>query len=447
MTAAPLLAHPLTSIRTQHGWTLGEVAEIVARRSGVNMAQGKQKVWRWEHRRAVPEMAAQLALAAELKIPPCHVQKWSWPDWLHIAYGVELERPWDMHWALMALMGSVDAAMDRRRFLTLSQESACALAGAWAIAPEQIVRGAFGRRVDPEVADWIETRIAELWHLDDLVGGECCLDLAVSELRLAIRLLSRGLYSGEVERRLYISAAELCRFAGWAAFDAGRHAAAERYWHAGLRAAATAAEPGVGAYILSQMAMQRTYAGDGHGSVRLLKTAREKVGPGYSRTVHAMLDAWQVRAHAVAGEAREAARVLLQADGHWGRRHPEEDPPWIYWMRRPSTTIEVGMAFARLGQPETAEELISDGMAERTSDYERDRVLGWTAIALARLDQGEVDGALTAGRQAAAAAASIDSSRVLDEMDAFTSRLPGKEREVFKAEIDAIMKPSPTDAE
>jgi hypothetical protein len=42
----------------------------------------------------------------------------------------------------------------------------------------------------------------------------------------------------------------------------------------------------------------------------LLETARERIGPGSSRTVHAVLGAWQVRAHAAAGEARQGMRVL-----------------------------------------------------------------------------------------------------------------------------------------
>ncbi|MEV0619625.1 hypothetical protein AB0I81_40345 [Nonomuraea sp. NPDC050404] len=416
-----------------------DVAKIIARRSGLNMAEGKQKVWRWEHGKAVPEMASQRALADELEIDPNFLFRLPWPDWLQLAYVIDVTRPWDEPQAMLALTGSVDAILDRRQFFAFSGEAAVMLAHAWSSAPVgQLARGVEGKRVDTEVASWVEGRIPELWHLDDLVGGESCLDVAVSQLRLVVRLLSRGSYSEAVGRRLHASAAELARFTGWAAFDAGKHTAAERYWHAGLRASATAGDVGTGAYILSQMAMQRTYSGDGTTAVDLLEAARVRAGTRVSRTVHAMLDAWQVRAHAVAGESLPAAKTLLRADDHWSARRPEDDPAWVYWMRRPSTTIEVGMAFSALGEPDTAEELLAEGMQARGHDYERDRVLGWTAIATARLEQGEIEGAIEAAGEAAETAAAIDSSRVMDEMEAFTSRLPAREAGEFRSRLQEL---------
>lgn len=418
-----LIAHPLTYIRWQRGWTMTDVAEIVAR--GLNMAARREKIWRWEHGHAVPEIAAQLALAAELGIDPDHVEARSWPAWLLLADDLALDQPWTSAGAVGTLTANLDAFLDRRGFLLLSGQAASALAGGWAAVPaEKIGRAVAGGVADAQVATWVESRLSGLWRLDDLIGGDYCLDLAVTDLRLVTRLLARARYGGEVERRLQKAAAELCRFCGWSAFDAGRHAAAERYWHAGLRAAAAAGDLDTGAYILSQMAMQRTYAGDGHSAVNLLGVARDRIGTSVSRTVHAMLDAWQVRAHAITGESGQAARALARADEHWEQRRPEDDPPWIYWMQRPSLTIEVGMAFLTLGQAATAERFLIEGMEQGTAGYGRDRVLALAALAAARLAQGELDGALTAGREAAESAAEIDSSRVVDQLHAFTTRLP-----------------------
>jgi transcriptional regulator with XRE-family HTH domain len=420
-----LLSHPLTYIRWRRGWTMTDVAEIVAR--GLNMAARREKVWRWEHGRAVPEIAAQLALAAELGIAPDQVADRPWPAWLLLVDDLALDQPWSSAGAVQTLTANLDAALDRRGFLLLSGQAACALAGGWAAVPvEKAGRAAAGGVADAEVATWIESRLSSLWHLDDLIGGDYCLELAVSDLRLVTRLLAHGRYRGRVEQRLYKAAAELCRFAGWTAFDAGRHAAAERYWHAGLRSAAQAGDLDTGAYILSQMALQRTYAGDGHSAVSLLQVARDRVGSAVPRSVHAMLDAWAVRAHAIAGESRQAARALVRADEHWEQRRPEDDPPWIYWMQRPSLTIEVGMAFVVLDQAATAERLLVEGMEQGTAGYGRDRVLALAALSTARLAQGELDGALEAGRQAAEAAAEVDSTRVVDQLRAVATHLPAE---------------------
>src|SRR4051812_26222562 len=76
-----LIGHPLAAVRAQRGWTLGDVAELVRRRSGLNMACRREKVWRWE-RSVTPELPAQLALAAELGVSADVVEATPWPAWL-----------------------------------------------------------------------------------------------------------------------------------------------------------------------------------------------------------------------------------------------------------------------------------------------------------------------------------------------------------------------------
>jgi transcriptional regulator with XRE-family HTH domain/tetratricopeptide (TPR) repeat protein len=294
------------------------------------------------------------------------------------------------------------------------------------VAPH-LASAADGGTVHDEIVNWTEGRLPQLWRLDDLVGGKDCLEPAVADLRLVFRLISRGRYQERMEYRLLRMAGELCRFSGWAAFDAGRHAAAERYWRAGLRASAQVDDTETGAYILSQMAMQRTYAGDGRAAIVLLESARERVGTNTSMTVLAMLDTWLARAHAVAGEYGQARQVLARADTLWERRAPEDDPPFIYWMRRPSLTIEAGMALVATGEAETAARLLGEGMTERTRAYGRDTALGLAAIANARYAHGDLDGALDTANDAVELVADVTSTRVLDELDSFAKKLPATE--------------------
>ncbi|WP_433380039.1 helix-turn-helix domain-containing protein [Streptosporangium sp. CA-115845] len=438
----PLIRHPLTYLRERRGWTLSDVAELVRRRSGLNMASHRQKIYRWEHHQVVPELAAQLAIATEVGVDAQTVLNLGWPSWLLTVDGTEpLDQAWTPETAKQIMAGCMGADTDRRGFLLLSGEETAELADAWAAVPtEKIIDSSGGGTVDTEVATWVENRIHQLWHLDDLVGGDYCLHLAQADLQLIARLLQGGRYRAAVKRRLYGAAGELLRFAGWCAFDGDRHAAAARYWHAGLRTSAAGGDTLTGAYILSLMAMQHTYAGDGRAAINLLHAARERIGPGAPHTVHAMLDAWQVRAHAVVGESRQAVEVLFRADDHWGRRDPDEDPPWIYWMRQPSHTIEVGAGFVQLGRPDIAVRLLEEGMAGRGIDYTRDTVLGLTAIADAQLDQDDLDGALDTARRAVELVTDVDSSRVADQLNAFAQRLPAGEvqAEEFRACLDAL---------
>ncbi|MFC4895228.1 helix-turn-helix domain-containing protein [Streptosporangium amethystogenes subsp. fukuiense] len=423
-----LFHHPLTYLRHQRGWTLADVAELVRRRSGLNMATHRQKIHRWE-RGTVPELDAQFAIAEEVGVDPNTVLALPWPSWLLTVHGTEpLHEAWTASTAKLTLTGCLDASTDRRAFPLIAGDDAARLASAWAAVPAQkISHAANGGTVDTDVTNWVECRTRQLWHLDDLVGGDYCLNLAQADLQLVARLLHRGRYRAPVEQRLLGLAGELLRFAGWCAFDSGRQAAADRYWHAGLRTSATGGDTLTGAYILSLMAMQHTYAGDGRAALNLLHTARQRIGAGASRTVHAMLDAWQVRAHAAVGEQRQAIETLFRADDHWGRRTPDDDPPWIYWMRQPSHTIEVGLGFVRLGRSDIAVRLLEQGIADRGGDYTRDAVLGLAAVAAAELDQGDLGSALDTARRAADLLPGVESSRAADQLRAFAGRLPDGE--------------------
>lgn len=86
LTQNPPAEHPLAVIRRQRGWSQLRTAQIIAKRArefGVaDMAAERQKVWRWEHRGAVPGRVSQLALAAALGVDPAQVDDRRWPAWL-----------------------------------------------------------------------------------------------------------------------------------------------------------------------------------------------------------------------------------------------------------------------------------------------------------------------------------------------------------------------------
>src|SRR3954468_253895 len=84
MDAKPSARHPLTVIRQERGWSLNAVAEIVARRSGLNMATRREKVYRWENG-VVPELTAQYALAEELGLDRQTGHDRDGPEWLLLA--------------------------------------------------------------------------------------------------------------------------------------------------------------------------------------------------------------------------------------------------------------------------------------------------------------------------------------------------------------------------
>lgn len=432
MKPGDLIPHPLTHVRHLRDWTLSDVASIVARRSGLNMACRREKVWRWEQGKATPERAAQEALAAELGIPAQAIDSNPWPGWLSMVDPIEpTDAPWtpDANEKILAHVLE-SGPMDRRSFLVFSGANIANITALWSSEPpQQVYRGIAGSRVGAATVDCLESRLEDLWRLDDLLGGGSCLDAGISDLRLVAKLLRRASYDSQVGLRLWTSAASLARFTGWAAFDTGRNALAQRYWHAALRAAHSGGDMSQGIYILSNLALQEIYERDGLAAIHLLDAARDQVDPAM-RTVLAMLDTWQARAHAILGEAAQAAHLLNRADDLWAQRCPEDDPSWVYWMPQPSLTAEAGTALLEIGETRRAEESLAQGLASLGSGSARDRNLYLIRLADTQYADGRPDQALLSAHLAIDTLTSspgMDSPRVDARVNAFLRKLPRQE--------------------
>ncbi|MFF9142166.1 hypothetical protein ACF09G_31905 [Streptomyces albogriseolus] len=125
-----------------------------------------------------------------------------------------------------------------------------------------------------------------------------------------------------------------------------------------------------------------------------------------------MIDTWRVRATAATGDARQAARLLAQAETEYERaRAGDDNPDWVYWMCRPSHMAETGRAFLDLGEPATAETLLSDGLAALEPGAMRDKVLYLTWIATAQARRRDLDAAAHTATEALDVAAMGESGR------------------------------------
>jgi hypothetical protein len=422
-----LITHPLTYVRHLNSWTQRDVADIVRRRSGLNMATRREKIWRWECGLSSPERVAQHALADELGIDHQLVAVLGWPAWLLLIDPVEpIDMPWTPDTALQTLVAVVEsAAMDRRTFVVLASAG---LAGAWNTAPPPpVADGIAGAMIGSEAIKNLNARVEELWHLDDVLGGGACLNAGRADLHMIGMLLTRATLSDQNKRRLLSTAASLGRFCGFAAFDSGLTAAAQRYWHAALRAAHAAGDASQGVYILSNLALQAIYLGDSRTAINILDAAQANVDPA-ARTVLAMLDTWQARAHALAGEPARAATLLNRADDQWQRRRPEDDPAWVYWMPQPSLTAEAGTALAAIGDLDNAEANLRAGLATLDDNSARERDLYLVRLAEIQLAAGRLDEAATTARQAIDGASYINSPRVGSRVDALLNKLPSDDQ-------------------
>lgn len=423
------ITHPLAAVRRRRGWSQARVARIIATRSGVNMADGRWKVSRWEHGHVAPEMLAQYALADELGVPREVVNANPWPGWLlTVDRDESVDDPWTPAVAGEVLDSVVSSAlMDRRTFIGTTAGGLITMCEAWSGALATPAIGDGRGAVTLEAVNHLETRVHELWRLDDVLGGGGCLEVGVADLRQVTNLIRTRRYDAEVGLRLHALAGKLSRFCGWAAFDDGRLAAAERFWHVGLRNAAVAGDTGQGVYGSSNLALASVYAGDGATSLRLLNQARTHVKPD-ERTVLSMLDCWSSRAHALLGDGAAAAAALNRADKLWETRIDGADPEWIYWMPLPSHTAEAATALMESGDLRAAERNLREGL--RSPDGcpgHRDRALYLARLGETQLLAGRLDEAAATTHQAVEMAAGVDSTRVRTRVDTVIDLIPKQE--------------------
>lgn len=415
--------HPLAYVRAERGWTYQDLVDVVARHVG-NIAARREKAWRWENWGVVPDEDSQNALATELGVPREHVRRLGWPAWLPAGDRVNIELPWTADASRSMLDHTAGAAvLDRRGFLTLSSGTMVTIANQWLglehAKVDSVLRGG---RVDTALVECLERRLPTVRQMLDSLGGGNVRDLADAELKLVTNLLSQATYGEKIGTRLFGVAAELGRIAGWASFDAGYHASAERYFLAGLRAAHSAGDRVSGANILKCMSLQLVDADRAEEALAVAKAARDGA-KGASKRVLAMMTVREARANAVMGAASECEALLVRADQAMCASDDQSDPDWAGYFDHAEYSAQVAACYMLLKRYRLADQWLGRSLAlqpiERAVDLST--YLIWRAEAV--LELGEVDQACALVGEAVPLIASSRSTRNRRRLAGIRSKL------------------------
>lgn len=416
--AAPDL-HPLTALRLAHGWSLSQLARRVADID--QCAPDRHKVWRWENWGVIPDHPSQLALAELMGIPASAVMASSWPAWLPGTDGADVHSPWNLSGLLAALDATGEAAMDRRRFLTLTTAAVASLGDHWlgaaAILPGLLPQEAAAGSANDVVATF-EARLPFIREQENLHGGGSVLGSISAELATARQMLDWPL--GQVARhRLLGVTAELGRLGGWAAFDAGRPAAAETYFIAALRAAREARDPTAAANTIKSVSLLLIESGRPGDARHLLSAGQRAAAQGPLR-VRAMVASRQARAEAVMGNSKasrarlgEAADLLERALGR------DDHPPQTSYFGPGELAAQSAVSHQILGRHATTVGLLEETLAGQPDDRPRDRGTYQLWLCRSALAMGDLDRAQAvlsdqaSGLSAATITASFRNQRLL----------------------------------
>ncbi|MGH3896887.1 MAG: hypothetical protein ACRDTA_01285 [Pseudonocardiaceae bacterium] len=410
--------HPLAVLRAARRWS-GQryLMEVNRQHQALEygaMATHRKKISQWEAGCVVPELTAQLAIAALEGVPAEAVHRLGWPDWLLLALDGDslLRVPWTVEGTRHALIEtSAGGPMDRRGFLIATGTTLVNAATVWAGLTGSPIAGKAYPRIGTDAITGLQARLSHLSHLDDVLGSGKLRDLAAAELRLLTSLLTDTTHSADTEQQLYSLAAQASRLCGWLCYDSGLHAAAQRYYLTALRASATAGDTLTGANTLAFQAIQTYTVGNPRDAVDLMDTARASIQRRSTPKTLAILYAREARALSKLNDDQRCDRALNAAFDALTTTCDHE-PQWCYWINDTEIHMLAGSCALDLGDPRRALNHFTTAQAV----FDTGSFPGGAAIYLARaaeahLALGDLDAAAGLGAQALRCHTTIDSAR------------------------------------
>jgi hypothetical protein len=325
-------------------------------------------------------------------------------SWDLLACALEVSVPWLRDGAV-----EEDEDVDRRELLTAL--GVVGFAGLGADAP---------RRVG--MADVGQVRAMTALYESCLSrhgGGGLQVGLAAFADRSA-RLLD-GRYTDLVEPRLHQAVADVRQLAGWAHFDAGAHRRANAQWRLATVSAQRAGDATLLAKLGYNRSRQHRHLGRPADAVATIREARAAAAGKVTPTVESMLGMEEAVSLAMLGDPHGALAAVRRAEDAFANRNPADDPQWAWFFDSAELAVQTGEVHRWLAQrdPRHAEAALNHSMRAITSYGRADvvkRALTQVSLASEHALVGDPARAVVEGREALAAAAELQSRRLLDRL-------------------------------
>ncbi|RDI51055.1 XRE family transcriptional regulator [Nocardia mexicana] len=275
----------------------------------------------------------------------------------------------------------------------------------------------------PTRADWSDvvrvrfaTRAAA--SAENKLGGGTATSLAMQFVH-RLGCLVRAQASPAVRRALLEAVGNLSGVAGYAAFDAGDHATADRRFRFALACADAAGSWELRASTLADMARRAAYAGDTDAALSLIEVAQVR-SDRLSATVRAMLSALRAQYLATMGRGDDALTEVARADEYFAGRMPATDAPWLCFYDEAEHLGSTGKALIPVAmatrQIETVAERIGRAVELQPADYPRSQTFSLIRLATITMQLGDPRAAAELGMRAVENTGRLDSLRLRTEL-------------------------------
>lgn len=247
----------------------------------------------------------------------------------------------------------------------------------------------------------LEEITAAFARLESVHGGALYRTSIIGQLAEVLRRIQDGV-PASLRVRVFTATADLAALAGWTSHDAGRYAAAQRYWSYAIYAAGEAGIPGRGAEIVTRMSHQMIYLGHLHDALALLDLAATRARRDNQIAVQALVHSQTGRVHAGLGQVDEAARHLDHADELLAQA--ADSPAWVAYFdaaEHAGARAVSARDLTHLGhRGHPASPHFEAALRLRRPGFDRVRTMDRIGLAAALLDEGELEQAAAAGHQA-----------------------------------------------
>jgi hypothetical protein len=296
------------------------------------------------------------------------------------------------------------------------------LAGIAAVAAASGLAGraTAARRIGTADVARIRAVTALYRSLDYEVGGGAIRRDVNRFAHVVTTLLNHG-DAGAVREPLLTAVAEVRQLAGWTAFDAGRHADAQRHLLAAERTAAAGGDLRLVARVRYCQARQFQYLRHNRDAVDALRLARDHLGAHGTPAIAAMLDGLEASSLADLGDHGAAARRLASAADAFERIDPADEPAWMAFYDRGELLAQYGrvhrdMARHDPAHAKSAVRWTTDAIGDLGPQKLRSTVLNEIGLCSALFIADEPEQAVEVGHALLGHAGQVSSTRVVERI-------------------------------
>ncbi|MFD7548665.1 DNA-binding protein [Streptomyces sp. NPDC059578] len=195
-----------------------------------------------------------------------------------------------------------------------------------------------------------------------------------------------------------------------------------RTWYgAAIKAARRSGDPLLMAYQQGSLAQFEVEAGNVSQGLRMIRSARGRLGDEQPAIATAWLAALEAVAHATAGNGHAADRALLDSADGVEKMSAEEPPPWPWvfaFDQRKVAAARVACG-ARLARPQWVTTSLDDAKAALSSHHHKQRALLGLDVATGHLAAGHLDTAFGLATRALDTGLRLRSGRIVERARTF----------------------------